>query len=77
MTLEKFLLNETLARELCLITSCGYVEQTVFIDHEDLFIHAVKDKEKQVRGWHFGTLLVYSEGGKRTPVPCRFIEIGA
>lgn len=76
MTLESFLLHETSEGELCAITSHGYIEQTAYIDHEDLFIHGMKNTEKHVKSWHFGTLVIYSDEGRRTPVPVKYIEIG-
>ena len=76
MTLGAYLLKETHSGELCVITSRGYIEQTTYIDHEDLFIYGMKNTEKHVESWHFGTLVVYSDEGRRTPVPVRYIEIG-
>lgn len=76
MTLEDFLLHIPLIGELCVITSHGYVVQTAYIDEKKLFISNIKNKEKIIKSWHRGELLVCALIPKITFVPCRYIEIG-
>lgn len=78
INLLEFLLHHTQARELCVITIGGWINATVFIDHEDLFTRYL-DKElasKAVKAHKWETLSIVNAVGKPVEIPAHFIEVG-
>ena len=78
MLLGDFLLNETKAKTLCLITENGYIISTVFIDYEDLFMRYVNPEllKKEVIGNKWDALPIVNRDDNSVLIPCLSIEIG-
>ena len=75
ITCNEFCRRKTLAHQLCVIRDCGWIVETVWIDHEDLFRISEKSRNAEVVGWEFGKLPVVSEVGQTVQIPCLYIDI--
>lgn len=77
MQLGKFLLTQTQARELCVITQGGWITATFFIDHEDLFVRYLHPElyNATVKSDHWDTLSIVSADGSRIEIPAHHIEV--
>jgi len=76
ITVIDYLLHRTRATELCVLCDCGYIVETVWIDHEDLFMVTSKNRNRAVKETKWGTVTVRSWDGSKVIVPCRYIEMG-
>ena len=75
MTVRDFCLHRTEAMQLCVIRDGGWIRETVWIDHEDLFRISNESKGKRVKRSEYGTLPVVGHDGKTVKVPCVYIEV--
>ena len=76
--LKDFLLKETEAKTLCLITENGYIISTAYIDYEDLFIRYMNPEllKKEVKKIKWETLVIVNSDGHSCLIPSLSIEIG-
>ena len=75
MTVREFLLSKTNAMELCVIRDAGYIVETAWIDHEDLFIGDINHSSAIVKSDEWGFLEIYVPGNLRHSVPVHYIDI--
>ena len=74
MTVGEFCRTKTQAKELCVIRQDGWIVASAWIDYEDLFAIAPRDREKEVKSDEWGTLGVVTEHGDPVSVPCHYID---
>ena len=75
MKVIDFLKYSTQATELCVIRDCGWIVETAWIDHENLF-HITKYYHGQtVKGDEWGTLRIVTEHGDKLDVPCHYVDV--
>lgn len=77
MILNKFLLEETQVKELCVIREDGWRTGAVWIDNEDLFIHSVAPRllNKVVKSDEWGTITIVDQFKEEREIPCHYIDI--
>lgn len=74
MTVYEFCRQKTLAHQLCVIRECGWILETVWIDHEDLFRISESSKNAEVKGTEFGELPIITKDGLKVYAPCLYID---
>ena len=78
VNLREFLLHHAQSRELCVITIGGWINATVFVDHEDLFTRYL-DKElaaRTVKSHKWDYLHIVDAAGNPVVAAAHFIEVG-
>lgn len=77
MILNKFLLEETQVKELCVIREDGWRTGTVWIDNEDLFKYSVAPRllDKVVKSDEWGTITVIDQYEEEREIPCHYIDV--
>lgn len=75
MTVKEFCRNKTQAHQLCVIRDEGWIVETVWIDHEDLFRISKESREARVKSTEFGELPIKTEHGDTIHIPCVYIDI--
>lgn len=75
MKLSEFLLHHTQAKELCVICDCGYIIDTCWIDHEDLFHIQPRLRDKQIKRHEWDYLPTVNKNGTEVKIPCHYIYI--
>lgn len=74
MTVYEFCRNSTQAHQLCVICDGGWIVETVWIDHEDLFRISKESQNAEVKKTAFGELPVKTEHGDTVHIPCLYID---
>ncbi len=74
MTVKEFCRNKTQAHQLCVIRCHGWIEEVVWIDHEDLYRMSDATKMEEVKSTEFGELPIKTEHGDTVHVPCLYIN---
>lgn len=75
ITCKEFLLHKTNALQLCVIRDSGWIVETVWIDHEDIFRVSEKTRNQIVKGSEYGELTIRDKTGKQINVPCLYIDV--
>lgn len=77
MTLSKFLLTQTEAHELCVVTEDGYIVATFWIDYEDLFCRYLDNRlaKMEVKSDKWDYLSIVNENNAAIKVPAHFINL--
>ncbi len=77
MTLRKFLREETLVGELCVVREDGWRTGAAWIDNEDLFMYNVSTRilDKSVKADEWGTLEIVDQVEEEHSVPCHYIDV--
>ena len=77
MTVNEFLRHKTQATELCVIRDQGWIVETAWIDHEDLFARTVSEqnRSKKVKDDKWGTIRIVTQHGDKLDVPCHYIDV--
>lgn len=74
MTVCEFCRYETRAHQLCVIRAGGWIVETVWIDHEDMFRMSELSAKAEVKKTEFGELPVKTEHGDTVHIPCLYID---
>ncbi len=74
MTVYEFCRNSTQAHQLCVIRDSGWIVETVWIDHEDIFRISKESQKAEVKNTAFGVLPVKTEHGDTVNIPCLYID---
>lgn len=75
MKLAEFLLERTKGQQMCAILDSGCIIETAYIDHEDLYIASIKNRDREVKCFYWSTLDIRTQHGDKLSIPCRYIEL--
>ena len=74
MTVAEFCREKTRVYQLCVIRDCGWIVETVWIDHEDIFRLSERRARMKVIESKFGTLPICDANGNHLDIPCLYID---
>ena len=73
MKVYEFCKKNTQAHQLCVICDSGWIVETVWIDHEDIFRMSKESQIAEVDRTEFGELPITTKHGDTVHIPCLYI----